>query len=309
MINTFNRIAYRKHLTLTFFPDFFNFGVMGVIALTKLHTIYSLQRMLFRKMVLDLCRSPGESLILIALCLWLQEIGYPNVILKLLVLHDTMLDKALDETVLYLRYLASQFTIGPPQITTISASEDFGFDICLQMLFQYKYTTISAIKRYLRTVCSYVFTDLLYHASPDASYFIPYQIISIPGFPHPIFGSLNIRLWPMDHIFYTQGLWPWCPMNQVDADDRSLFITFSKGFPVSDQEIRELFTKIFGDCVDIVDLANTKPNQQPLFARLVLRTVEMVDHILQGKVTAKFQINGKHVWARKYRRGWGRRKQ
>lgn len=39
---------------------------------------------------------------------------------------------------------------------------------------------------------------------------------------------------------------------------------------------------------------------QPLYARLVVRSVSDIGIVLSGKSKAKFSINGKHVWARKY---------
>jgi hypothetical protein len=42
------------------------------------------------------------------------------------------------------------------------------------------------------------------------------------------------------------------------------------------------------------------PSQQPLYARLVVRSASSIPVVLDGKSKAKFTINGKHVWARKY---------
>lgn len=42
------------------------------------------------------------------------------------------------------------------------------------------------------------------------------------------------------------------------------------------------------------------PRAQPLYARLVLRPDSSTDVVLNGKTRAKFSINGKHVWARKF---------
>ncbi|XP_071721752.1 uncharacterized protein [Rutidosis leptorrhynchoides] len=99
-------------------------------------------------------------------------------------------------------------------------------------------------------------------------------------------------------------IWRWNPALGVCADDRTMFLTFSKGFPVIEEELRELFTKKFGDCIDKVEMQKTNDNQQTLFAKLVLHSTITIDLILMDEPKAKFKINKKHVWARKYdRRG------
>ncbi|WJX17359.1 hypothetical protein P8452_07288 [Trifolium repens] len=85
-------------------------------------------------------------------------------------------------------------------------------------------------------------------------------------------------------------------------DDRTLFITFSKCYPISENELREYFTREFGDIIETVIMQETTPEQQSLYARLVVRDEAMdeIDDFLELKPIMKFAINGKHVWARKF---------
>ncbi|KAF3568263.1 hypothetical protein DY000_02019268 [Brassica cretica] len=84
-------------------------------------------------------------------------------------------------------------------------------------------------------------------------------------------------------------------------NDRTMFITFSRGFPVSPAEVKALFTHMFGEkCVVGVYMREDCDKQQSLFAKLVLDSVVTVDRILEGEKLQKFRINGKHIWARKY---------
>ena len=41
-------------------------------------------------------------------------------------------------------------------------------------------------------------------------------------------------------------------------------------------------------------------DEQPLYARLVVLDLSAMVAVLSGQSKAKFSINGKHVWARKY---------
>ncbi|OMO71593.1 hypothetical protein CCACVL1_18142 [Corchorus capsularis] len=91
--------------------------------------------------------------------------------------------------------------------------------------------------------------------------------------------------------------------DEVEADDRTIFLTFSKGYPISQTEVTEFFTRKFGvDFVDRVEMQELPNGEQPLYARLILRSTSGIETILKGRPKAKFSINGKHVWARKFER-------
>ncbi|KAI3761791.1 hypothetical protein L1987_52213 [Smallanthus sonchifolius] len=90
---------------------------------------------------------------------------------------------------------------------------------------------------------------------------------------------------------------------EIPQENRTIFLTFSKGYPISENEVREYFTRIFGDFIETIFMQPVEPENQPLFARIVARTPTMVSEVVDrdgadGK--SKYYINGKHVWARKY---------
>ncbi|KAJ1439044.1 hypothetical protein SESBI_02822 [Sesbania bispinosa] len=100
------------------------------------------------------------------------------------------------------------------------------------------------------------------------------------------FGSINVSL----------GL----QNNQVPADDRTLLVTFSKGYHVEELEVRRFFTMAYGDCIEALHMQEVQPNEQPFFALIVFHQTCTIDIVLRGATKAKFSINGKHVWARKF---------
>ncbi|GAB4851480.1 hypothetical protein Ancab_030882 [Ancistrocladus abbreviatus] len=57
----------------------------------------------------------------------------------------------------------------------------------------------------------------------------------------------------------------------VHQDERSIFLTFSKGFPVYESEIREFFTRMYGDVVEAIHMEEVGANKQALYAQLVRR--------------------------------------
>ncbi|CAI9772430.1 unnamed protein product [Fraxinus pennsylvanica] len=86
---------------------------------------------------------------------------------------------------------------------------------------------------------------------------------------------------------------------EIPPDDRTIFLTFSKGYPISEDEVRDFFTRRFGDFIEDIFMQEVDAGEQPLFARLVVRSSSIINSIAGGS-KAKYTINGKHVWARKY---------
>ncbi|KAL9271028.1 hypothetical protein AKJ16_DCAP16764 [Drosera capensis] len=88
---------------------------------------------------------------------------------------------------------------------------------------------------------------------------------------------------------------------ELPLDDRTIFLTFSKGYPISADEVREFFTRAFGDVIEALYMQDVSEEEQALYARLVVRDPKTMEEILGGReCKMKFSINGKHVWARKY---------
>ncbi|KAK2993714.1 hypothetical protein RJ640_003713 [Escallonia rubra] len=88
---------------------------------------------------------------------------------------------------------------------------------------------------------------------------------------------------------------------EVPSDDRTIFLTFSKGYPISESEVRDFFSRKFGDFIEDLYMQEVSPGDQALYARLVARSASVIDLVVdreEGK--SKYSINGKHIWARKY---------
>lgn len=52
--------------------------------------------------------------------------------------------------------------------------------------------------------------------------------------------------------------------------------------------------------MEAIYMQEVLPAEQPLYARLIVRLASTIGVVLEGKSRAKFSINGKHVWARKF---------
>ncbi|KAL0426789.1 UNVERIFIED_CONTAM: hypothetical protein Slati_2853700 [Sesamum latifolium] len=81
---------------------------------------------------------------------------------------------------------------------------------------------------------------------------------------------------------------------------RTMFATFSKGYPVTETEVRQFFTRMFGNCIESFHMQEVGPDEQALYARIVFHRPSFIQVILNGDTKAKFTINGKHVWMRQF---------
>ncbi|CAI9091005.1 OLC1v1025921C1 [Oldenlandia corymbosa var. corymbosa] len=82
-------------------------------------------------------------------------------------------------------------------------------------------------------------------------------------------------------------------------DERTIFLTFSRGYPISAAEVKEFFTKKFGNFIEGIHMQEVPEDEQVLFARVIACSPAFVNAVCEGG-RAKYSINGKHVWARKY---------
>ncbi|EHA8589150.1 hypothetical protein COCNU_scaffold008284G000030 [Cocos nucifera] len=83
------------------------------------------------------------------------------------------------------------------------------------------------------------------------------------------------------------------------ADARSLFVTFSPAFPLSQEDIVVYFTGRWGCCLERVTLEN-EPGLKPMYGLVVFTTESFVGLVVSGERMVRFMINGKPLWARKY---------
>ncbi|KAJ1410963.1 hypothetical protein SESBI_21497 [Sesbania bispinosa] len=268
-----------------------------------------MDREVFSCLVIKLARDPAQSLLVMALWLWLEKIGYPNVISKLVGLSDTMINALANEAVTCLKWLEFGNTLIPNDGGLPLTSILIQSEISLQFFSQKRFTTIAGIKSVLNKTCARIFTDILQNILGSTSGTSTFSPLIVPGFPHPIFGTFTTPPLNFEELDLSDPR-IWSDNNRLPSDDdvidddKTMFLTFSRGFPVTEEEVRYLFTSTFGDCIKVIHMGNNEDTtkDQVLFATMVLKNVETVDQILNGKHIAKYRVNGKHIWTRKYER-------
>ncbi|PON62357.1 hypothetical protein PanWU01x14_138820 [Parasponia andersonii] len=87
--------------------------------------------------------------------------------------------------------------------------------------------------------------------------------------------------------------------SDLPQNERALFMTFSKGHPVCKDELNDFIAREFGDCIEAIYM-KVEEKKQALFARVVVKSLEVITRILRSQRLAKFSVNGKDVWVRRY---------
>ncbi|CAK9146209.1 unnamed protein product [Ilex paraguariensis] len=90
----------------------------------------------------------------------------------------------------------------------------------------------------------------------------------------------------------------WRPPSE---EDRSLYITFSNGFPLTESQIFMFFTMQFGPCLEKVYVHRTGDNRPPQFGRIVLKRSFSPALILHGQEEVRFLILGRSLWCKRFR--------
>ncbi|CAA2973402.1 Hypothetical predicted protein [Olea europaea subsp. europaea] len=273
------------------------------ITIDDIYCFYSIDREVFSRLVLNLARDPSQSLLIMAMWLLLEEKKFPSIIKRISSLSNTMLHTLAGEASTCLRAIDGRlpplFLGGDMPLT----SSILDRNISSRIFYENRFTVISGMKNLLNKVCAIAFTDILQQVIPGSSTVIFNSPIRILGFPHPTFGDITVIRRTQDYaIPFGDEIWAWPENIEAPVNERTLFLTFSRGYPVTEDEITELFTSHYGDCVENVILVKSAAShsEHPLAARMVVRSLSTVDRILRMGSIAKYKINDKHVWARKY---------
>ncbi|KAI4379573.1 hypothetical protein MLD38_005853 [Melastoma candidum] len=273
---------------------------------------HSIDRAFYSLLVTNLMRDPVESMVVVALFLWLERKGFRNVVSNALAYPRVVVDELAKEAVEYLRRI--KVISGEDRSVESSGKDDLPL---MRKLVDKELTAsffCSAGEEARRGVCDVfgkvcvnALLDIMQAAIASSNGKAPehpsaraksssdqHQLrVQERGFPGTLrFGSNDAlgRIWLQQYE----------ASSAVPAEDRTLFVTFSKGYPVQEWEVREFLTKAYGECIEALHMQEVPMFEQSLFARVVFRSAGTINRILDPSGKAKFVINGKHVWARKF---------
>ncbi|KAM7272819.1 hypothetical protein ACFE04_027483 [Oxalis oulophora] len=269
--------------------------------LVDLLLFYTLERLLFNRMVLSLSKNSKQVKEAIALLLMLEELGYHDLIRTINSYDNKTVDVLFDEALLCVECIKSNTSATP---ITVEDTPVFSglLEEPMNLRF-FHYNTQFMYKRYshiMHSVCDKIFgEDKAIEVDESGTRAV---IVKSPDWSNfPAAGSV-VRKKDKDvtkKLKLNHDALEFHP-KATPEDARTMFLTFSKGYPLSHEEIFQFFTSKWGRVVQEVLIEHTHEGVEPLFGRVVLTSSSVIPIILNGQAKAKFFVNHKHLWARTY---------
>ncbi|KAF3439684.1 hypothetical protein FNV43_RR17962 [Rhamnella rubrinervis] len=257
-----------------------NSNSLNFVSQEEFKQFHGIDRELYTLLVINLQRDPTECMQIIALFLWLERTGFPKIVKKMTTLPYILISELAEEAVTCLNCIHSRSS---KTSSSSSSTSDQNMDIpliqclmekeiSLQFFYENRAHACQEVARIVKDVCVRALADIMQQAIERK--------------------ANTCQNLAADHQTQVYIM--------VPAEDRTMFVTFSKGYPVYEWEVREFINRAYGDCIESVIMQEVQPNEQSLFARIVFHSASTIEMILDGMSKAKFTINGKHVWVRKY---------
>ncbi|KAJ4953673.1 hypothetical protein NE237_030505 [Protea cynaroides] len=313
------------------------------VMLEELKWFHSIEKKLFSRLVIDLKRDIPLAIQVITFWIWLEEAGYPNIIMKLLTLSNTVIRFVTNEAMVCLDCIKTGRIPSPPldDIPFMHLITKKG--ISLQFFIDNRSEVIEGLLRVIENINSRRFEYNEYWrplanatqlavapirtrpTSVETQPAVPQRrIIPISGATHyggtmlfrsssfgevqrrPFGEGSSSRVGDARERQMKQTPLPFARSNfndlarprnvKVPEENRTMFMTFSRGYTVSEREVRNFITRLHGDCIESICMQEVvPPNVQPLFALVVFKFTSTIEIILDGRERMNFVINGKHA--------------
>ncbi|CAA0836835.1 Unknown protein [Striga hermonthica] len=299
---------------------------VGKVTLEEFKIFHGLDRELYTILIRDLSRNPSESLQVMGFWHWLERGGFRNLVSRILSLDTHLINRACDEAVICLQVIMATHHLPP---TPPPDNSPIPLTCCLlkieapflQFLSENRLVVFHGVQNLVSDICIPALSDIMELArqgsitpvpSPTRAGLIPLNTPS-PG-PRTVLGPIGppspVRALTLEDLA-ARGL---SGLKVADGDSggppageaglpkfsRTMFVTFSKGYPVTEAEVRDFFVRLFGNCIESLYMQEVEPEEQALYARIVFMHPSYIHFILNGEPKAKFSINGKHVWMRQF---------
>ncbi|KAJ0090274.1 hypothetical protein Patl1_13588 [Pistacia atlantica] len=273
-------------------------SLLPFVSQEEFKIFHEIDRELYTILAINLWRDPVDSMQIMALWLWLERTGFNNVVKKILSLPYTLINELADEAVICLNCINNDHSPCSSENNDIPLMQCLmEKEISLRFFYDNRLNAIQGVAKIASDVCIRAVTDIMQQAvERNASQSLAdSQKMMAQSFQKSLVQpGFQVRFCPNEMVQ------SWTQQNEVPADDRTMFVTFSKGYPVLEREVREFFTSAYGDCIESLHMQEVQSTEQSLFARIVFHSASSINVILNGMGKAKFTINGKHVWARKF---------
>ncbi|KAL5572347.1 hypothetical protein UlMin_021944 [Ulmus minor] len=251
---------------------------------------HSIDRELYSLMVITLLRDPAESLQIMALWLWLEQKGFKNVVKQMLSFPHFLINELAEEALSFLNFIstgnAASFSYENGDMSVIQSLMEK--EMAFQFFHENRINAAQEIAKIAKEVCIRALGDIMERAILERKATLTKELAQKS---HQMAIGAPVTVTLANHLDSSVEIHP---------DDRTMFVTFSKGYPVFEWELEKFFTATYGNCLESIHMQEVGDNEQSLFARIVFVLPSTIETILDGLVKAKFTINGKHVWMRKF---------
>ncbi|KAL1547825.1 hypothetical protein AAHA92_16136 [Salvia divinorum] len=295
-------------------------GARYTVTLEEFKLFHGIDRSLYVILIRDLLRDPMECLYIMGLWLWLERVGFYHFISKTLSLPPFLINELADEAVTCIKCTNAQFPFSS-EATEIPLTHSLAKrEISLQFFIENRLTAFIEIENLVRGVCLPSLSDIMkagcYGVFVKTTMKGPVMMAPSHAAASTSSASYVPEPSPIDNL--TQSVAslgivsggdssPKSPSRgkgkatEVSRNERTMFVTFSKGYPVNEYEVKQFFERVFGNCIESFHMQEVNhPEEQSLYAKIVFLRPSFIRAILNGASKAKFTINGKHVWMRKF---------
>lgn len=250
------------------FPDIYS------VTQEEFNMFHTIDRTLFTRMVFSIGRDADESVRVMGLWLWLEQNGEEfNLVYKMLSFPDALIDALSDEAVMSLACIENDkfpfepgSTVDIPLIQHVSKTP-----VSLRFFHENRLTILRGFTKICNDICHRAFRDILhalhtqrvlsraavasvhaFHSGDGApgSFFAgtPASKLVVPSFGFVGFrgeGSAAAAAAIQSGISGLKLENGKEEGEAVPADERTIFLTFSKGYPISEEEVRDYFGRFF----------------------------------------------------------------
>ncbi|WOG87992.1 hypothetical protein DCAR_0207225 [Daucus carota subsp. sativus] len=278
-----------------------------------------IDRMLFYILFRQLGRNVDESMYIVAFLIWLEKIQYcGDAVYTVISWSLPLIHQLSQEVAAFLLCLHSE--IGDESLNLfLLGTLCSGRDIDVVHFHNNRIKILMNVNKIVVEICTRAFRDIIagnpvvvqppFHAHVAGGGFpqLGFQeTLGSGNYQPPNPRLANILEDPnadLSEIFGGLQLVDGCEDEpDVAPDDRTIFLTFSKGYFIPEVDIREFFTRIFGNFIEDIHMQEVPSDQQPLYARMVCRSSAIIPKIAPPGNKSLYSINGKHVYAKKYER-------
>lgn len=267
------------------------------LTLEEINMYHEMDRNLYSHLATYLRRDPLESMRVMALWLWLEKSGFNNFVKTISTLPNFLINEIADETMICINFLtnSNSFNSFPHQIDLPLTQSLLGDDMSLNFFSLNREKAILGIRKAWTETCLRALQDLMQLATErNAARALAETQLAMSSIVERGFSRLNLNNFDRFSPRFEN------PPEAVHPDDRTMFVTFSKGYPVPERDIREFFNMMFGDCIESLHMQDVRIGEQSLYARIVFYTPDVLGAVLNGEDKAKFTIKGRHMWMRKF---------